>query len=58
MLVEDCPQELFLVKSVGQVEAGQGEREAEQSEVRQCQHHSRDWINDERKDSVQYLLFT
>ena len=46
VLIEDCAQELFLVKPVGQVEAGEGEREAEQSYVRQCQHPSRDWYND------------
>ena len=57
MLVEDCPQELFLIKSVGKVEAGDGEREAEQSEVCQCQHLSGDWNDDERKDSVLFVLY-
>ena len=36
MLVEDRPQELPPVQSEGQVEGREGEREAEQAEVRQC----------------------
>ena len=41
VLVEDCPQELFLINPVAEVEAGEGERETEICEVRQIQHPGR-----------------
>ena len=43
MLVEDCPQELFPVKSVCEVETWEGEREAEEDQVCQRQHLRRNW---------------
>ena len=44
VLVEDCPQELFLIKSVCKVEAWDRKREAENCQVCQRQHAGRNWI--------------
>ena len=43
LLVEDCPKELFPIKSVCEVEAWGGEREAENRQVCQRQHPRRKW---------------
>ena len=43
MLVEDCPQESFPIKSLCEVETWEGEREAEEDQVCQRQHPRRNW---------------